>query len=437
MRRSIRVLLGAEARLVGVIRYSAEGARESAAFEYDPAWLSAADRFSIDPALQLVAGPQFHPRTRDGSIFHAAIADTEPDGWGRRVILRDYAKRRQEARRAGYAADAHPLRHLDFLLEVDDASRVGALRFQDEEGVFRRAAEPGRRTAPPLIELAHLAAASRSVEMNRETAADLAYLRGRGTSLGGLRPKCTVVDDAGRLCIGKFPSVADERAVTKGEVLAMRLARSAGIQAAEARLVDSDGVPVALITRFDRTNDGGRLLYASAATMLGAEPGDPGEHDYTEIVDALRVRGAAVQADLEELWRRIAFSVLITNVDDHLLNHGFLHVGHGQWKLAPAFDINPFPDRVRELKTWISPDTGPEATVEALMSVVPYFKLPLVRAKKVLAEVDHAVTGWRDEGRSLGMSDAELEPFASAFEHSERSAARRVIRARGSKRGGV
>jgi len=216
MRRSIKVFLGEEARLVGTIRYNAEGARESAAFEYDATWLSAPDRFSLDPALQLVAGPQFHARTKDGSIFHAAIADTEPDGWGRRVILRDHAKRRQEARRAGGEPDAGPLRHLDFLLAVDDASRVGALRFQDEEGVFRRDPEPGRRTAPPLIELAHLAAASRSVETNTETVADLAYLRGRGTSLGGLRPKCTVVDEAGRLCIGKFTSVADERAVTKG-----------------------------------------------------------------------------------------------------------------------------------------------------------------------------------------------------------------------------
>ena len=426
MRRTIKVFVGDEPRLVGAIRYNAEGARESAAFEYDASWLAAADRFSIDPALQLVSGVQFHPRTRDGSIFHAAIADTEPDGWSRRVILRDHAKRRMQARRAGAEADSKPLNHLDFLLEVDDASRVGALRFQDEEGIFRRVSEPGRRTAPPLIELAHLAAASRAVETNTESAADLAYLRGRGTSLGGMRPKCTVVDENGRLSIGKFPSVTDERSVTKGEVLAMRLARAAGLHAADARLVDSEGVPVALIKRFDRPDGGGRLLYASAATMLGAEPSDPGQHDYTEIVDALRVHGAAAQADVEELWRRIAFSILITNVDDHLLNHGFLHASHGQWRLSPAFDLNPFPDRIRELKTWISPDTGPEATVDALLSVAPYFKISRARAKEAIARVEHAVADWRDEGRSLGMSDAELEPFAPAFEHSERDAARRV-----------
>jgi serine/threonine-protein kinase HipA len=426
MRRTIKVFLGDDARLVGMIRYNAEGARESAAFEYDPSWLSAADRFSIDPALQLVSGAQFHKKARDGSIFHAAIADTEPDGWSRRVILRDHAKRLQEARRAGAEADSRPLSHLDFLLEVDDASRVGALRFQDEEGIFQRAPEPGRRTAPPLIELARLAAATRSVETNSETAADLEYLRGRGTSLGGLRPKCTVVDEKGRLSIGKFPSVADERAVTKGEVLAMRLASAAGISAAEARLLDSDGVPVALIRRFDRPDGGGRLLYTSAATMLGAEPSDPGEHAYTEIVDALRVHGAAAQKDVEELWRRIAFSILITNVDDHLLNHGFLHMGHGQWRLAPAFDLNPFPDRVRELKTWVSPQVGPEATIDALLSVAPYFKISRARAREVVAHVERVVARWRDEGRSLGMTEGELEPFVPAFEHSERDAARRA-----------
>src|SRR5262245_48492656 len=124
MRRTIQVCLGSEPRRIGTIRYDQQGARESAAFEYDAEWLTAADRFTIDPALQLVAGPQFHKKTRDGSIFHAAIADTEPDGWGRRVIQRDYAKRRQEVRRAGTEVEVRPLNELDYLLAVDDFSRV-------------------------------------------------------------------------------------------------------------------------------------------------------------------------------------------------------------------------------------------------------------------------------------------------------------------------
>jgi serine/threonine-protein kinase HipA len=310
---------------------------------------------------------------------------------------------------------------------VDDASRVGALRFQDESGVFCRATEAGRRTAPPLIELKHLVTATRAVETENETAADLAYLRGRGTSLGGMRPKCTVVDDDGRLAIGKFPSVKDERSVTKGEVLAMQLASKSGLLVAEARLVDSDGVPVTLIWRFDRAVGGGRIPYVSAATLLGADPAASQEHFYTEIVDALRKYGADAQADIEELWRRMAYFVLITNVDDHLHNHGFLHANHGQWRLAPGFDINPFPDRVRELKTWISEEAGPEATVEALLSVLPYFRISRGRANEILRRIERALSQWRKMGLALGMTNLELDQFADAFEHPEREAARQAV----------
>jgi serine/threonine-protein kinase HipA len=427
MSRVIAVRLGERAIPLGVLRYDRQGGRESAAFEYDPAWLAAGNRFALEPGLPLVAGPQFHRRAGDGSVFHAAIADTEPDGWGRRVIQRDHAKRRQAARRAGQHVETRPLDAMDYLLAVDDFCRVGALRFQDEEGRFQRTAEEGRRTTPPRVELARLLAATRAVETNTETEADLAYLRGRGTSLGGLRPKCSVIDADGRLAIGKFPSIADERPVTKGEVLALRLAGKAGIAAAEARLVDSDGSPVALIRRFDRVGDGARLMYVSAATMLRAEPGDPGERSYTEIVDALRRHGSQPVADIEELWRRIAFAILITNVDDHLLNHGFLHVDRGQWRLAPAFDLNPFPERVRELKTWLSEDTGPEATIDALMSVTAYFRIARERARAILAEVEATVGTWRQEGQALGMTREDLESFADAFEHGERNAARKVL----------
>lgn len=426
MKRTLQVFLGDEPRLVGTLHHDQSGAREHAAFTYAPEWLAAPDRFAIEPSLPLVGGPQFHRKAADGSVFHAVIADTEPDGWGRRVILRDHAKRRQAARRSGQETGSVQLNAVDFLLAVDDGSRVGALRFRDENGVFQRATEPGRRTTPPLVELKQLAAASRAVETESETAADLAYLRGRGTSLGGLRPKCTVLDDDGMLAIGKFPSVQDTRAVTKGEVLAMQLARRAGIDVAETRLVDSGGVPVALVRRFDRTADGKRLFYASAATLLGVEATAGEEHFYTEIVDALRVHGATVQKDIDELWRRIAFSILITNVDDHLHNHGFLHVDRGLWRLAPAFDLNPFPDRVRELKTWVSADTGPEATIDALLSVTPYFRIPMPRAKTILREVAAAVATWRDTGRNLGMTGLELEAFAEAFEHPESRAAREV-----------
>ncbi len=421
MKRTIGVALGNSGRRMGVLRYNGDGARESASFEYDAEWLAAPDRFRIDPALPLVAGPQFHKRREGGSIFPGTIADSEPDGWAAKVILRDHGKRRALAKAAG---EAHPALAgaMDFLLEVDDFSRVGALRFYDESGIFRRPREDGGRAAPPLIELDHLLSSSRAVEMNTETEADLAYLRGRGTSLQGVRPKCTVLDDDGGLSIGKFPSVKDERAVTKAEILALTLAADAGIRAAHGRLVSSDGIPVALVRRFDRV-DGERLMYLSAATLMGATAGGHTEHTYAEMVDTIRIFGAAPQEDIEELWRRVAFSILITNVDDHLHNHGFLHVERETWRLAPAFDVNPFPDKLRELKTWVSEETGPAASVEALMSAVPYFGLKLDRARQVLGEVESAVAQWRTRGAEFGMTDVELDEFVDAFEHDERLAA--------------
>ncbi len=428
MKRAVKVFVGDEPIPAGTLHYDAVGARERSAFAYEPPWLGAADRFALGPDLPLVSGPQFHRQAQNGSVFPGAIADTEPDGWARRVILRDHAKLRQAARRSGQAQVAVQLRAIDFLLAVDDASRAGALRLQDEAGVFCCASEPGRRTAPPLIELKQLLSATHAIETDSETAADLAYLRGRGTSLGGMRPKCTVADDDGRLAVGKFPSVQDERAVTKGEVLAMQLAKASGLQVAETRLVDSDGLPIALIRRFDRTKSGQRIPYISAATLLGTDPAAAQEHFYTEIVDALRIHGADAQADIEELWRRMAFSVLITNVDDHLRNHGFLHAGRGHWRLAPAFDLNPFPDRARELKTWISEEAGPEATVDGLLSVIAYFRIPRPRANKILSRIERAISQWRQTGLSLGMTKQELAQFTDAFEHREREAARQAAK---------
>ena len=331
------------------------------------------------------------------------------------MILRDEAKR-------GHGGAA--LGHVDFLLAVDDETRIGALRFKDEEGRFQRGAEGCRRT-PPLLELKQLLSSTRAVERHEETAADLAFLRGRGTSLGGMRPKCSVIEADGRLAIAKFPSVADERAVTKGEVLALTLAKAAGINAAQARLADSDGLPVALIRRFDRTGDGGRLMFVSAATLLGVDPG--ADHTYTQVADAIRSHGAAAQTDLAELWRRMAFSILITNVDDHLRNHGFLREQKGLWRLSPAFDVNPSPERKRELKTWLSEETGPAATIEGLLSVREYFNLPVNEARKILSRVTTAIAIWRAQGRKLGMTRIELDAFAGAFEHAEREAARRAF----------
>jgi serine/threonine-protein kinase HipA len=269
MKRIIQVYLGEEARLVGELRYDQQGNRESANFAYAPEWLASADRFQLDPTLPLVTGFQYHKRTGEGSLFHGAFADSEPDGWGRKVIARDHAKRRESARSSVTSSRPPVLGALDFLLAVDDSSRVGSLRFRDEAGLFQASAIDGQRRTPPLLELRHLMSASRAVELSTETEADLAYLRGKGTSLGGLRPKCSVLDDDGRLAIGKFPSVSDQRAVTKGEILALDLARLAGINAADARLIYSENLPVALIRRFDRLPGAGQTHQSASDTLGG------------------------------------------------------------------------------------------------------------------------------------------------------------------------
>jgi serine/threonine-protein kinase HipA len=415
MKRQIRIFLDDIHMPIGELRYDRQGRRERAAFAYSSSWLTDKQRFTIEPALQLVSGFQFPTQVDHGSIFHGAIADTEPDGWGRRVILRAHAKRRRSAAELT-TKESCVLGEIDFLLAVDDESRMGALRFQDESGQFQGGSETGDRRTPPLLELEHLIRATRAVEMSVETEQDLAYLQGRGTSLGGLRPKCSIRDSDGHLAIAKFPSAGDERVVTKGEILALHLAARAGINAADGRLVYSDDQPVALIRRFDRRANGTRIPYMSAATLLGADRRDQEQHAYTEIVDALRMYGSHTQLDIEELYRRIAFSILINNVDDHLHNHGVLHVSHGLWRLTPAFDINPFPDRYRELKTWISAKTGPEASLDALRSEAPYFRIKQNHGDAILRNVIQAVSRWREVGRQIGMSPNELDTFEPAFD---------------------
>jgi serine/threonine-protein kinase HipA len=421
--QTMLVCLGEHAIHVGTLTYSRQGTRENTLFVYDDAWLENDNRFEISPDLPLTRERYFHKAaTRSDSVFHFAIADTEPDGWGCKVIARDHARRRK----AGQAGESVALTEMDYLLGVDDIGRVGALRFRNAEGEFMRTPQRNERGIPPLLELTEIIDAAHAVERGTETEKDLAYLRGRATSLGGMRPKCTVVDEDGHLAIGKFPSVSDDRAVTKAEVLALHLAAAAGIDAARGRIVHSDGIPVALIRRFDRLN-GGRIPYLSATSMLQASRED--EHTYSEIAERILSVSPDAKRDLAELWRRIVFNMMITNVDDHLNNHGFLHVGHGQWRLAPAFDLNPFPDKGHDLKTWLTEETGPTGKIKDAMHAAGYFHLTDEHALKILGEVYGAVSQWRQVARNVavGMTVQELEAFDAAFEHEEAQVAKQLL----------
>lgn len=406
------VCLGQAGTPVGKLIYVKNGPREFSQFAYREEWLTNPVAFDLSPDLSRVLGYQLRKApSRDDACFFLALADTAPDSWGRRVIARAHAK----ARKANSALRA--LTELDYLCAVDDFSRIGALRLRAASETYLRSPDAGKRAIPPLLELDKVMTASRAVELGTETAEDLKYLQGKGTSLGGMRPKCTVLDEDGTLALGKFPSVGDEHSVTRGEVLALRLARLAGIDAAQARIVMVHEAPVAVIRRFDRTPNQGRIPYMSGATLLQTSRHE--ERAYTEVVDAMRSTCMDFSASTRQLWRRLVFNFLITNVDDHLQNIGFLYADRNQWQLAPAFDLNPFPDKDRESKTWLSEDTGPITSVAQLMGEAARFQLKPDEATAVLAEVVQALRQWRLEAMSaeVGLSRAELDEFAPAFEH--------------------
>lgn len=409
-RTQFDVCLGKAQKPIGRLIFVKDGQREFSQFAYSEEWLADPRFFDISPDLQRQSGYQLRkPPTKNDPRFFLALADTEPDAWGRRVIARAHAKARARDTSLGSLTEA------DYLACVDDFSRLGALRLRDETGQYLRNAADKARSTPAFFELEKILLASRAVELSQETAEDLAYLQGKGTSLGGMRPKCTILDTDGALSLGKFPSVNDERSVTRGEILALQLARLAGIDSALARVVVVQDQPVAMIRRFDRTPNQNRIPYISGASLLQARRDD--EHSYTEIIDVMRAKCENFIDDARQLWRRLVFNHLITNVDDHLQNIGFLYCGDNLWRLAPAFDLNPFPDKDLESKTWLSEDTGPITSVEQLMGQAARFALSPTQAQAIYQEVVVAVRRWEDIAASpeVGLLAHEIHDFKPAF----------------------
>ena len=302
------------------------------------------------------------------------------------------------------------------MLAITDQTRIGALRYKREgEDTFDH--DIGHYQVPPLIQLPQLVNAADAVEANTETAEDLKLLLNEGSPLGGARPKSAVADNDGTLAIAKFPKPDDDRSIPHGEVLAMTLARKAGINVADARIQDVAGRPVALIIRFDR-EEGRRIPFLSAMSMLGLNDGD--EATYTDIAECIRKHSSAPTEDLHELWRRIVFSVMVGNLDDHLRNHGFLYDGDGKWRLSPAYDLNPVPleEKARELTTWIS-EEGPDADIDLALNAAPYFALKEDKAHTIIDEVSAALTGWQNDARLLGMSAQDIAIYNTAFAQIE------------------
>lgn len=398
--------------LVGRLWTRTRKRRESASFEYDPTWLKRPDRFSLEPALTLDPGP-FH--ARPAKPLFGAIGDSAPDRWGRALM------RRAERRRAERAGETpRTLREIDYLLLVNDEARQGALRFAAEQkGLFL--AVRGATPIPPLIELPRLLSAAEHVAAESDTDEDLQLLLAPGSSLGGARPKASVIDHDGHLAIAKFPHKDDQYNTVLWEAVALALADAAGIPVPAWRVEMVGDKAVLLLRRFDRAG-ATRLPFLSAMSMLDAV--DLETRSYLEFVDALRKYGSAPKEDMHQLWRRIVFTILISNTDDHLRNHGFLYGGPQGWRLAPAYDLNPVPVDIkpRVLATAIDTDDT-AASLELALSVADYFELDASEARKIAGEVGQAAFGWRSVAKQRGLTPGEIDRMASAFEHDDLRAA--------------
>lgn len=406
----VSISLGGEDVRVGKLWFHIRGSRESSTFEYDKKWLEHPERFSLEPALNLTEGA-FH--TKQGINIFGAIGDSAPDRWGR-VLMR-----RAETNRARSQNTLHStLLEIDYLLGVSDEARQGALRFSipQDENVFLA---PKQKTSiPPLIDLPNLlSAAERFIEDN-ESAADLKLLLAPGSSLGGARPKASVRDKDGSLAIAKFSRKDDEFNVVIWETVALTLAKKAGIKVSLYRLETILEKPVLIIKRFDR-KDRERIPFLSAMSMISALENE--QHSYLEIAYALAQNGAAPKEDMAELWRRIVFTIMISNTDDHLRNHTFIYERYKGWRLSPAYDLNPTPIEIkpRILTTAIDfYDTS--ASLETALSVVKEFRLKKEDALQIIKEVRSAVMQWREVASEFGLSKRECDTMSSAFVYEVR-----------------
>lgn len=392
---------------VGTLHRQPRRGGEATSFEYHPDWLSDPARFSLEPALTLNRGA-FAPA--EGLQIFGSIGDSAPDTWGRRLMQR--AERRR-ADRDGRAV--RTLMEADYLLGVSDVSRLGALRFRGTgDDQFQARTTAG---VPSLIELGRLLQVTERILRDEETDEDLQLIFAPGSSLGGARPKASVIDRHGRLAIAKFPKEADDYSVELWEAVALRLAAGAGIRTPEHELIRVADKPVLLSRRFDR-GGGTRVPFLSALSMMGLKDGDHGS--YPEMVDVLTQYGASATNDAHELYRRMVFNILISNVDDHLRNHGFLWTGRGGWTLSPAYDLNPTPTDLRQriLTTNITMDEG-TCDLDLALSVTGYFGLGMATAKTIIKDVAASTATWREVASAAGARPAEIRRMESAFDHAD------------------
>ena len=403
----VHISLGGETIRVGTLFRQAARGRQSVTFQYHDTWLQHSARFSLEPSLA-VGGGMFHPG--EGREMFGSIGDSAPDTWGRRLM--------QRAERRAARAEGRPpqtLHEADFLLGVSDVSRLGALRFRRaDDDDFQKPVGEG---VPGFIQLRRLLESAQRIERDEETDDDLTLIFAPGSSLGGARPKASIVDAHGALAIAKFPKETDDYSIETWEHIALILAKRAGIRVPRHELQRIGGRSVLISWRFDREGEI-RTPFLSAMSMLQAKDGE--RASYPEIVDELARHGANAKNDAAELFRRVVFSILISNVDDHLRNHGFLWAGKSGWCLSPAYDLNPTPTdlKARFLTTNISLDES-TCSIELALSQAELFGLGANDAKAIISEAGAAVAQWRHVASQVGQTQNQIDRMASAFEHED------------------
>lgn len=400
--------LGIEAR-VGCLRRDTLRTELAATFEYDPDWLKTGNCFMLDPRLELWAGEQ-HPEV-DMPTF-GVFMDSAPDRWGR-VLL----ERREAALADREGRKMKQLQEVDFLLGVHDLTRMGALRFRKSpDGPFL---DNHPQAAPPVTSLAELAHISRrieepGVENLPEYEKWLAMLIAPGTSLGGARPKANFTESDGSLWFAKFPAHDDRYDVGAWEFVTHVLADKADIRVPPSRLAKlGERYHTFCVKRFDRT-DSSRVMFASAMTLLERKDGEPGG-SYLDLVEFIEDQGAQnhIDSDLEQLFRRVVFNVLVGNRDDHLRNHGFIRAATG-WRLSPAYDMNPNPNKASHALTLDGNIAEP--SVKAAVTCADMYRLTSARANQLVNEIQGVIKEWRNEAKRHDLSRLEMQRMETVFQ---------------------
>jgi serine/threonine-protein kinase HipA len=396
-----------EPKLMGILSANSGKGKKTFSFEYDKQWITTRERVILDPDLNWFSGPQYPNKKENFGMF----LDSMPDSWGRTLMQRREAQRAKD--------EGRPTRKLhepDYLLGVYDESRMGALRFKtDPAGPFLDIASG--TTSPPWTSLGELEKAVTIIESDEDDENIrewILMLLAPGTSLGGARPKANFTEKNNDLWIAKFPSRNDTIDKAAWEFLAYRLAKNCGIVMADSRISKLTGGNNTFLTkRFDRLKKE-RIHFASAMTMTGntEESLKDAKASYLEIAEFIKFSGASNGEDLHQLWRRIVFSIAISNTDDHLRNHGFLLTEKG-WRLSPAFDVNPSIDK-SGLALNIDTDSN-ALDFDLAYSVGEYFMLDKENMVKIIDEVKKCVAGWRKVASAIGIPRTEQERMAAAF----------------------